>query len=112
MSNSALVAVKRTGLDTVNDSDIVENLEVKAEIALPKGTIGDYAFYDMNRDGLQDSNDLPVQGLNVTLHKFVTTINQNEGKVTKELDSETTLTDASGKYEFENHKIMSGYCSP
>ena len=34
----------------------------------------------MNRDGLQDSNDLPVQGLNVTLHKFVTTINQNEGK--------------------------------
>lgn len=102
MSNSALVAVKRTGLDTVNDSDIVENLEVKAEIALPKGTIGDYAFYDMNRDGLQDSNDLPVQGLNVTLHKFVTTINQNEGKVTKELDSETTLTDASGKYEFTN----------
>lgn len=36
------------------------------------------------------------------MHKFVTTINQNEGKVTKELDSETTLTDASGKYEFTN----------
>ena len=32
MSNSALVAVKRTGLDTVNDSDIVENLEVIAEM--------------------------------------------------------------------------------
>ena len=62
MANSALIAVLRNGSEEVLSTDITENREVKAQLSLPKGTIGDFAWYDINRNGLQDQSDVPVQG--------------------------------------------------
>lgn len=105
MANSALIAVQRFGSDTISKSDITENREVKAKLTLPKGTIGDYVWYDLNRNGIQDDSDIPVQGLMVTLHKYVTTYD-DEGKLVRlEIFSDdefTTRSDSYGHYEFTN----------
>ncbi|WP_296876431.1 SdrD B-like domain-containing protein, partial [Thomasclavelia sp.] len=105
MANSALIAVQRFGSDTISKSDITENREVKAKLTLPKGTIGDYVWYDLNRNGIQDDSDIPVQGLMITLHKYVTTYD-DEGKLVRlEIFSDdefTTRSDSYGHYEFTN----------
>ena len=105
MANSALIAVLRNGSEEVLSTDITENREVKAQLSLPKGTIGDFAWYDINRNGLQDQSDVPVQGLKVTLHKYVTTYDK-DGKLQRQEifddDNFTTITDSSGRYEFTN----------
>lgn len=57
----------------------------------PLGSIGDYVFNDINKDGIQNTGDTPVSGVKVYLYKA-------DG-VTK-LDS--TTTDANGKYLFDS----------
>jgi uncharacterized repeat protein (TIGR01451 family)/gliding motility-associated-like protein len=57
----------------------------------PIGSIGDYVFNDVNKDGIQNTGDTPVSGVKVILYKA-------DG-VTK-LDS--TITDANGKYLFDS----------
>ncbi|PWK18768.1 putative repeat protein (TIGR01451 family)/gliding motility-associated-like protein [Arcicella aurantiaca] len=57
----------------------------------PLGSIGDYVFNDINKDGIQNSGDTPVSGVKVYLYKA-------DG-VTK-LDS--TTTDVNGKYLFDS----------
>lgn len=95
--NSAMGAVSRLGhtTDTIADADRIENDPVKVRITLPKGSIGDYAFYDINKNGLQDEGDVPVAGLPVKLHVIKQT---SDG--TQELIKNTT-TDQNGYYLFE-----------
>ncbi len=57
----------------------------------PLGSIGDYVFNDLNKDGIQNAGDTPVAGVKVILYKA-------DG-VTK-LDS--MYTDANGKYLFDS----------
>ncbi len=105
MSNSALIAVQRDGTDEISPTDITENREVRAQLTLPKGTIGDYVWYDLNRNGLQDDTDIPVQGLKVTLHKYVTTYDE-DGKLQRQEifsdDGMVTMSDEYGYYQFTN----------
>ncbi|XWW46170.1 carboxypeptidase regulatory-like domain-containing protein [Fibrella sp. USSR17] len=54
---------------------------------LTTAALGDFVFEDVNKDGVQDSNDLPIAGATVTLL-------QNGSPVA------TTTTDASGLYSF------------
>ena len=98
ISNSAMCSVVRnsnTG-DTIALSDRPENQEVKCVLDLPKGAIGDYAFYDQNQNGIQDAEDLPVAGLGVRL---ITTRITADG--TQTTTTETT-TDSSGYYLFDD----------
>lgn len=110
IANSAMVAVGREYSDAayILNSDRVENHEVKVKITMPKGSIGDYAFYDLDRDGMQSMQDVPVAGLPVKLHQFKTYYN-DQGKL---VSSETVIstkdngnpvvTDENGYYQFTN----------
>ena len=101
IANSAMVAVGRVGHeDNILNSDRTENNEVKVQLSMPRGSIGDYAFYDINRDGFQDENDAPIAGLKVTLHEFKHYYENGEEKSLETLYDATT--DNNGYYHFDD----------
>ncbi|MBL7771686.1 MAG: T9SS type A sorting domain-containing protein [Chitinophagaceae bacterium] len=53
-------------------------------------TVGDYVWYDVNKDGMQDVNESGVSGVSVTLYNALNEI------------VATTITDANGYYLFTN----------
>jgi uncharacterized repeat protein (TIGR01451 family) len=55
---------------------------------IPTGTVGDYVFYDLNADGVQDANELGIPGVKVYL------LDNTGAKI------DSTVTDGSGKYKF------------
>lgn len=101
MVNTAAVAVIRqaqTGIaDSIGNEDRVESNDVAAKLVLPTGSIGDYAWYDNNNDGLQDDTDTPVPNLKVSLYQTVTSA--KTGTSMEKLYA-TTTTDGVGKYLF------------
>lgn len=63
-----------------------------------KVSVGDYVWWDLDRDGLQDNNDIPIAGV-------VLTITKADGSAVLDVDGKavsTTITDADGKYSFDN----------
>lgn len=101
IANSAMVAVGRVGhKDDILISDRTENNEVKVQLSMPRGSIGDYAFYDINRNGFQDENDAPIAGLKVTLHEFKHYYENGEEKSVETLYHTTTEND--GYYHFDD----------
>ncbi|MBO0948157.1 SdrD B-like domain-containing protein [Fibrella forsythiae] len=63
------------------------NPTLDAGFYLIPASLGDYAFVDTNKDGIQNAGDVPLVGVTVTLY-------QNGSAVA------TTTTDASGLYSF------------
>lgn len=59
------------------------------------GSIGDYVWYDTDRDGKQGKTELPVSGLKVQLYKYVT----DNGTWTAQTGA---VTDQYGKYLFDD----------
>lgn len=60
--------------------------------------MGDYVWFDSNRDGIQDSTDIPLAGVTLT-------ITTAEGGPVRDVSGNvvtTTVTDGSGKYTFDN----------
>lgn len=53
-------------------------------------SLGDYVWHDMNRNGMQDAQEVGVAGITVTLY------NQSNIAIS------STITDAYGKYKFSN----------
>ncbi len=63
-------------------------------------SVGDYVWIDVNRDGHQDSSDIPVAGVTVTLYRA-----DGVTPVTIDVDGNPVAprtTDANGKYGFGN----------
>lgn len=61
-------------------------------------SVGDYVWWDVDRDGLQDANDIPIAGVLLTITKA-------DGSAVVDIDGNsvtTTTTDARGKYSFDN----------
>jgi uncharacterized surface anchored protein/protocatechuate 3,4-dioxygenase beta subunit len=103
MDNSAAASVVKQGtsdqLEDIPLEDMVEPNKVRATMELPTGTIGDYVWYDADRDGIQDEEEEPVQGMKVTLwqtryYEFNGSLRQ-ESKIFAQ-----TVTDQDGKYLF------------
>jgi protocatechuate 3,4-dioxygenase beta subunit len=67
-----------------------KNMTVDAGIKIPanNNSIGDYVWFDANKDGIQDATEIPMPGITVTLYNAAGTAIGN------------TVTDATGKYLF------------
>ena len=67
-----------------------DNPTLDAGLAPQYGSIGDYVWLDVDRDGFQDASESPLKGVRVELY--------NEDKTIKYAE---TLTDENGKYLFD-----------
>lgn len=95
VANSAAAAFTAAG---ENDPGWqVENDQVIAHMRLPTGSIGDYAFSDVNNNGLQDAGDLAIGNLPVTLYRTDYLADGTHNSYTAR-----TTTDADGKYLFDD----------
>jgi hypothetical protein len=65
-------------------------LDFDAGINIPTASLGDYVWYDVDRDGAQDQNENGVEGVTVTLYTCAGIL------------VNTTTTDVSGLYLFAN----------
>ena len=63
------------------------NPTLDAGFYIPSAGLGDYVFFDANKDGIQNTGDTPIAGAVVTLY-------------TNGVASATTVTNASGFYSF------------
>ncbi|TWP53400.1 hypothetical protein FKR81_05415 [Lentzea tibetensis] len=70
--------------------DKPEDLTIDMGLVSPVNRLGDYVWVDVNKDGLQDASDIPVEGVTAKLQ-------DGTGK-----ELATTKTDAQGKYLFDN----------
>lgn len=113
IGNTTAVSVLRTTdtADTpVTTSDYVGSNEVRAKVYITTGSIGDYAFYDNNDNGIQDDGDLPARNVPVTLYRRKSTTSETgEWEVYK-----TTTTDqTTGQYLFDelpcNYRTQESY---
>ncbi|EZZ52977.1 SdrD B-like domain-containing protein, partial [Staphylococcus aureus] len=84
-------AVDSDGLTTTGVIKDADNMTLDSGFyKMQKYSLGDYVWYDSNKDGKQDSTEKGIKGVKVTL--------QNEkGEVIG-----TTETDENGKYRFDN----------
>ncbi|HDE0369013.1 TPA: fibrinogen-binding adhesin SdrG C-terminal domain-containing protein, partial [Staphylococcus aureus] len=84
-------AVDSDGLTTTGVIKDADNMTLDSGFyKTPKYSLGDYVWYDSNKDGKQDSTEKGIKDVTVTL--------QNEkGEVIG-----TTKTDENGKYRFDN----------
>ncbi|MGL5043086.1 MAG: SdrD B-like domain-containing protein, partial [Culicoidibacterales bacterium] len=69
-----------------------ENLTIDAGVIPGLASIGDYTWLDENENGLQDSNEVGIEGVKVELYTI------NQGIKTQHA---TTISDSQGKYLFE-----------
>src|SRR5699024_9458728 len=74
------------GIDPTWDAGVVHI----PEPADPTYAIGDYVWIDTNRDGIQDDNEDPLEGVTVVLY-------DGDGN-----ELERTTTDEAGRYIFDN----------
>ncbi|MBY7141857.1 Cna B-type domain-containing protein [Virgibacillus sp. NKC19-3] len=93
------------------DGYVKEDIEGTAEDGftiinrLEKVSVGDYVWFDENKDGLQDDTDIPIEGV-------VLTIEDEEGNPVTDVYGdpvEPTTTDENGYYIFENLPIDNTY---
>ena len=89
------LAVPTTGTDT--DSTDTDN-DAQADLTVsPLVSVGDYVWWDVNRNGQQDEGEKPVAGVTVKLYDA-------DGKQIAD-----TKTDKNGFYSFTNLKSSQGY---
>ncbi|NPA60651.1 MAG: hypothetical protein GXO06_00005, partial [Epsilonproteobacteria bacterium] len=98
LPDNYVVSLKDIGNDDTNDSDINPTTKESDIIDLQDNNytidigvyeqqtycLGDYIWYDNNKNGIQDSDESGVEGVSITLNET----------------NATTTTDSSGKYEF------------
>ncbi|MDL2224746.1 hypothetical protein LJC20_00840 [Eubacteriales bacterium OttesenSCG-928-M02] len=85
---------------------------VRVWVDMPLGEIGDYAWYDVDGDGVQgtDAKETPFAGVNVTLYQTVYNKDNPDGLTSVFVDTSGTgtpsknpmVTDSDGKYLFFN----------
>lgn len=107
IANSAMSVVTRfTNQDTpdttetIGEVDRVEPNKVEATLDLPTGSLGDYAWYDENNNGLQDTDEQPAEGVDVTLVR--TTHYIVGGRELTSVEETKSMTNQDGWYMFDN----------
>jgi uncharacterized repeat protein (TIGR01451 family)/fimbrial isopeptide formation D2 family protein len=82
---------------SVNIALTVDRLDIDAGFVTPPVSIGDYVWFDHNRNGIQDSGENPVEDVTVNL------LDANGDVVA------TTTTDADGFYSFGDLEPSTAY---
>ena len=101
-NTTAATVTRRNGKDTdpINAIDRVSSNEVHTKLYITTGSIGDYAFYDNNDNGIQDEGDVPARNIPVTLYRRKSTTTMTEKPKWEFV--ETTYTDqTTGEYWFD-----------
>ncbi|MFN8354638.1 MAG: SdrD B-like domain-containing protein [Spirosomataceae bacterium] len=93
---------QKVTIDTRTTGITKDNPTIDAGLIQTYGSLGDYVWFDTDKDGVQDSNELGVQGITVILSKETA-----PGVFTQ---IATQVTDANGKYLFDllasgNYKV-------
>ncbi|WP_233558415.1 MSCRAMM family adhesin SdrC, partial [Tessaracoccus sp. OH4464_COT-324] len=89
-----------TIVDLTKDGD--KDLSLDFGFVRPEVTVGDYVWFDVNKDGLQDATDRPIVGA-------VLKITGPDGQPVKDVNGDLVgdvTTDASGKYLFEKLPVI------
>ena len=86
LDSDAVVATGRTANFLLGTAE--QKTDIDAGFYSPKGSIGDYVWRDLDRDGVQDAGEPGIQGVLVTLY-------DNAGTPVG-----TTTTDATGHFNF------------
>ncbi|RRD42475.1 collagen-binding protein, partial [Tessaracoccus sp. OH4464_COT-324] len=93
VSASTIVGLRKDG-----DKD----LSLDFGFVRPEVTVGDYVWFDVNKDGLQDATDRPIEGVELM-------ITGPDGQPVKDVNGDPVApvkTDASGKYLFEKLPVL------
>ena len=78
--------------------------DAQATLSVPRVSIGDYVWWDTNRDGLQSAGEAPVAGLTVNLlHADGSPVRNADGTAV------STKTDTAGYYAFKDLIPATGY---
>ena len=100
--DSSARAGKAESVDLTTDG--ASDMTLDFGFARPAVSVGDYVWEDVNKDGLQDDADKPIEGVTLTISRSDGgTVNNADGSARAEL---TTKTDAAGKYVFDNLQVL------
>ncbi len=69
--------------------------DIAALVDPPVSEIGNFVWYDLNKNGIQDPNEPPIPGVTVSLYQGVTLL-------------ATTVTNAAGQYYFNGSNVAGG----
>ena len=90
----------------VTTGDVGENdHSIDFGFTQPVYAVGDYVWYDTNKNGKQDAGELPVPGVTVTLYN-------SDGTLAKQADNTaipTITTDSAGHYVIDNLALGTYY---
>jgi len=97
-----------TGTDESTSADATASTSTTATTSTPTTTkpsapsirvsVGDYVWWDLDRDGIQDASDIPIAGVTLTIRKV-------DGSAVTDVNGKpvtTTVTDANGRYSFDD----------
>jgi hypothetical protein len=73
-----------------------------AGIITDKAALGNYVWFDFNRDGIQNANELPLPGATVTLYRFGFGLDGIANTPDDALAVASAITDGNGGYFFPN----------
>jgi len=78
------------------------DLSLDAGLTSTRAALGDYVWFDVNSDGIQDASETGISGSTVTITRPGFGLDGIAGNADDALPVGTTITDASGRYYFGN----------
>lgn len=112
IANTTAAVVTKVGADADDPVQVVDRVssnEVFTKLYITTGSIGDYAFYDNNDNGIQDEGDIPARNIPVTLYRRKVTT-ATVGEPQWEVYKETYTDQTTGEYLFD--ELPCNYLEP
>ena len=112
IANTTAAVVTKVGADADDPVQVVDRVssnEVFTKLYITTGSIGDYAFYDNNDNGIQDEADIPARNIPVTLYRRKVTT-ATVGEPQWEVYKETYTDQTTGEYLFD--ELPCNYLEP
>ncbi|MDO4791525.1 MAG: SdrD B-like domain-containing protein, partial [Buchananella hordeovulneris] len=89
-------------------TDGAEDLTLDFGFMKPAVSVGDYVWFDANKDGLQDESDVPLKDVVLTISRSDNAPVKNSDGVALTAEQLSTKTNNEGKYLFANLEVLTG----